>query len=213
MTGLPSTAQTQSIAQPPEKSGDPGGWVVLAQLLRPQGRRGELLAELLTDFPERFEDRPRVFLAPANYGGSESGARAIHVTAHWLPLGKNAGRIVLGFEGIDSISKAELLAGLDVIVPMEERLELDEDAEYIADLIGCAVFDGARPIGTVDSVDFPTTPDGTRRLEDAAPLLTVLTPDGLEVLIPYVREFLVSLDVAAKRIDMTLPEGLLDLNR
>lgn len=189
------------------------GWVVLAQLLRPQGRRGELLAELLTDFPERFDDEPRVFLAPANFSGSESAARAAKVISHWLPVGKNAGRIVLGFEGIDSISDAERLNGLEVIVPIAERVELDEDAAYISDLLECQVFDREQLIGTVTSVDFPTTPDGTRRLEDAAPLLTVLTEDQVEVLIPYVKQFLVSLDVAAKRIEMTLPKGLVELNR
>jgi 16S rRNA processing protein RimM len=188
-------------------------WVVIAQLLRPQGRRGELLAELLTDFPERFDDNPRVFLAPANFAGSEADARAANVISWWLPVGKNGGRIVLAFAGVKTISDAERLNGLEVIVPVAERLELDEDAAYISDLIGCAVFDGTLRIGVVEAVDFPTTPDGARRLEDAAPLLTVLMEDGVEVLIPYVKDFLVTLDVAAKRIAMKLPEGLVDLNR
>ena len=42
-------------------------WVVLAHLLRPQGRKGEVLAELFTDFPERFEDQRRVFLAAPGF--------------------------------------------------------------------------------------------------------------------------------------------------
>ena len=196
-------------------NGDSGypDWIVLAQLLRPQGRKGELLAELLTDFPERFDDHPRVFLAPPNFSGAPESARSIDVLAFWLPVGKNAGRIVLHFEGIDSITQAETLSGLDVIVPTEERLELDEESEYIADLIGCSVYDADTLIGTVSAVDFPTTPDGTRRLEDAAPLLTVLSDTGTEILIPYVKAFLLSISVESKRIDMRLPEGLLDLNK
>jgi 16S rRNA processing protein RimM len=51
-------------------------------------------------------------------------------------------------------------------------------------LIDCVVFDGEQEVGVVTGVDFPTTPDGTRRLEGAAPLLTVETPNGDEVLIP-----------------------------
>ncbi|QHN04810.1 16S rRNA processing protein RimM [Granulicella sp. WH15] len=192
---------------------NPPQWIVLAQLLRPQGRKGELLAELLTDFPERFDDQPRVFLAPANFAGSEDAARRATITSFWLPVGRNVGRIVLEFAGIDSITKAEALNGLEVIVPAEERLELDEESEYIADLIGCAVYDGDRRIGTVEGVDFPTTPDGARRLEEAAPLLTVLGEDGLEVLIPYVKAYLREVSVEAKRIDMTLPVGLVELNR
>jgi 16S rRNA processing protein RimM len=192
---------------------NPIEWIVLAQLLRPQGRKGEVLAELLTDFPDRFDACPRVFLAEHQFAGTEDQARAAIVTSYWLPVGKNAGRIVLGFEGIDSISKAETLQGLELIVPAEERLELDEDAEYITDLVGCAVHDGQTRIGLVEGVDFPTTPDGARRLEDAAPLLTVVTDDGFEVLIPYVKAYLVSVAVEEKRIEMRLPEGLVELNR
>jgi 16S rRNA processing protein RimM len=188
-------------------------WTTLAILLRPQGRKGELLAELFTDFPERFDDRSRVFLAKPEFDGPEDEASPIVVTGHWLPVGRNHGRIVLALEGIDSIEKAEALAGLAVLVPATERIELDDDAEYISDLIGCSVFDGPERIGEVSGVEFPSTPDGNRRLADAAPLLTVLTEAGDEVLIPYVQSFLVGVSPEEKRIDMRLPGGLVDLNR
>ena len=198
------------MSSAPETS---AAWTVLAHLLRPQGRKGELLADLFTDFPERFEDRRHVFLAKPGFSGPESAARAISIVHHWLPVGRNQGRIVLSFEAIDSIEKAEALAGLEVLIPDEERVELDEDEEYISDLIGCTVFDGPTPIGVITSVDFPSTPDGTRRLSDAAPLLNVQTEAGDEILIPYVQSFLVTLNVEQKRIEMTLPAGLLDLNK
>jgi 16S rRNA processing protein RimM len=194
-------------------SQSPSAWTTLAHLLRPQGRKGELLADLFTDFPERFDDRNQIFLAPPNFAGPASEARAIAVTNHWLPVGRNHGRIVLTFAGVDSITKAEALAGLDVLVPSDQRVELDDDSEYIDDLIGCTLFDGPIPIGTVTGVEFPATSDGTRRLADAAPLLTVEAPTGEEILIPYVQSFLVSLNPAEKRIEMVLPPGLLDLNR
>lgn len=189
------------------------GWVSLAHLLRPQGRKGEILAELFTDFPERFDDRTRVFLAKPDFAGSESEARAISVISHWLPVGRNHGRIVLGFEGIDSINNAEELAGFDVFIPATERVELEDDAEYISDLVGCVVYDNGVAVGTVTDVEFPTTADGTRRLEDAAPLLSVLTDGGDEVLIPYVQSFLIELLPEEKRINMSLPAGLVDVNR
>jgi len=198
------------MTTPPENS---AAWTTLAHLLRPQGRKGELLAELLTDFPERFEDRTQVFLAKPDFSGPASQARAITVTSHWLPVGRNHGRVVLGFEGIDSIDKAVELGGLDVIVPLTERVELDDDAEYISDLIGCAVFDGHDRIGIVTGVEFPASPDGSRRLEAAAPLLAVESDAGDEVLIPYVQSFLVALRTEERRIDMRLPAGLIDLNR
>ena len=188
-------------------------WIVLAHLLRPQGRKGEMLAELFTDFPERFSDQRRVFLASPGFRGEPAEARHAEVVAFWLPLGKNQGRIVLQFAGIETISDAERLASLEVIVPQEERQPLEEDSVYISELIGCTVYDGSAPVGTVDDVHFATTPDGGRRMEEAAPLLAVTSPDGDEVLIPFAKAFLVRVDVEARRIEMRLPEGLVGVNR
>jgi 16S rRNA processing protein RimM len=188
-------------------------WIVLAHLLRPQGRKGEVLAELFTDFPERFEDQRRVFLAAPGFDGEPAEARAAEVVGFWLPVGKNQGRIVLQFAGIDTISDAESIAGQDVLIPREERLPLDDDSVYISELIGCTVYDGSLPVGVVDEVQFAMTADGARRLDDAAPLLAVTSPKGDEVLIPFAKAFLVAVDAKAKRIDMTLPEGLIEVNR
>src|SRR5882757_531890 len=74
-------------------------WTVLAHLLRPQGRKGELLAELLTDFPDRFVDRDDLFLAPPGFQGEPGEARRIKVASSWLPVGKNKGRVVLQLDG------------------------------------------------------------------------------------------------------------------
>jgi 16S rRNA processing protein RimM len=188
-------------------------WIVLAHLLRPQGRKGEVLAELFTDFPERFEDQRRVFLAAPGFDGEESGARSVDVVAFWLPVGRNEGRVVLQFGGIDTISDAESIAGLDVLVPREERLPLDDESVYISELIGCTVYDGPRRVGVVEDVQFAMTADGGRRLDDAAPLLAVTSPDGDEILIPFAKAFLVAVDTEAKRIEMALPEGLVEVNR
>jgi 16S rRNA processing protein RimM len=188
-------------------------WIVLANLLRPQGRKGEVLAELLTDFPERFDERRQVFLAVPGFAGESAAARSAEVVGFWLPVGKNVGRIVLHFAGVDTISDAEALAGMDVIVPGEERVALDEESNYISELIGCTVYDGTIQVGVVTDVQFPTTPDGGRRLEEAAPLLAVTSVDGDEVLVPFAKAFLVAVDVEARRIDMHLPEGLVEVNR
>jgi 16S rRNA processing protein RimM len=188
-------------------------WIVLAHLLRPQGRKGEVLAELFTDFPERFEDQRRVFLAAPGFAGKEAEARPAEVVAFWLPVGKNEGRVVLQFAGIDTISDAESIAGRDVLVPREERLPLQDEAVYISELIGCTVYDGSKPVGVVADVQFAMTADGGRRLDDAAPLLEVESLEGDEILIPFAKAFLVAVDTEAKRIDMTLPEGLIEINR
>jgi 16S rRNA processing protein RimM len=195
-------------------------WIVLAHVLRPQGRKGEVLADLFTDFPERFDQHPRVWLAPAGFADQAAAEAAASVAAelteiasHWLPVGKNAGRIVFHFAGVDSIEKAQLLAGKDVLVPLGERLPLAPGAAYVSDLIGCTVYDHGHALGVVDSVQFPTSPDGSHRLEEAAPLLAVSSPEGDEVLVPFVSAFLLDLDLAAKSIRMALPQGLADINR
>lgn len=188
-------------------------WIVLAHLLRPQGRKGELLAELLTDFPERFKEHPQVFLIQPEFQGKPDEARKVEITSSWLPLGRNKGRIVLQFEGIDSITGAEAIAGLDLVVPFAERLPLDSESTYISDLVGCTVYDNGAAIGIIEDVEFPTTSDGSVRLDDAAPILEVKSVDGDEVLIPFAKEMIQKIDVAQKRIDMKLPDGLIDINR
>ena len=193
-------------------------WIVLAHILRPQGRKGELLADLFTDFPERFAEHRNVWLAPQGFAdqaanASRASAQPAEVASHWLPVGRNAGRIVLHFAGVDTIEQAEKLAGKEVLVPLTERLPLDPGAAYISDLVGCAVYDRGVALGVVDSVEFPTTPDGTRRLEEAAPLLAITSPGGDEILIPFANAFLLELDVASKTIRMALPEGLAEINQ
>lgn len=131
-----------------------------------------------------------------------------------MPTGRNAGRIVLKLAGCDSISAAELLAQSELMVPVSERPALEEDTFYVSDLVGCALYDGERLAGEVVDVEFATSPDGRVRLEDAAPLLVVqpagASDDAELVLVPFVRAFLHSVDIEAKRVVMELPEGLLD---
>src|SRR5450755_2580340 len=99
--------------------------VLLARLIRPQGRHGEILADILTDFPERFADRKRLCLTKS-LGKSAGPPREVALERHWL----HKGRVVLKFAGIDSINDAELLRGMDVSIPREERATLADDAVY-----------------------------------------------------------------------------------
>ena len=173
-----------------------GPWAILARLVRPQGRIGEILADILTDFPERFAERKRLFLVSSET--SPEPVREVTLERHWL----HKGRIVLKFAGVDSISDADALRGLLVAVLASERAKLTDGSVYIGDLIGCEVFDlnAAKPVGVVAGVD------------REAGLLQVKTPGGEEALVPFAKEYLVRMDVAGKRIEMRLPEGLLNIN-
>ena len=200
---------------------------ILAVLLRPQGRRGEILAEPHTPDLARFANGG--YIVAAGRTAPEPGQPRTAIEALWSPTGRNAGRIVLKLAGCDSISAAELLAGHKLLVPADERpAPADPDSFYVADLVGCTLYDSGTYIGDVVDIEFATTPDGRTRLEDAAPLLVVEPPqpvttaldshsesggqdDAISFLIPFIRAQLVSVDLPAKRITMNLPEGLLDL--
>ncbi len=195
---------------------NPKHWATLAHLLRPQGRKGELLCDLLTDLdPDtQFHTGRSVMLAAPKAPEPAANAVPVTIEGFFLPTGKNAGRIVLKLSGCDSISQAELLAGRQLMVPAEELPTLDPDTFYVSDLIGCTLFNGPTPIGEVVDVQFAMSPDGKTRLPDAAPLLGLHPANAPEdvdpILIPFVLAHLISVDLPAKRILMNLPEGLLE---
>ena len=119
--------------------------------------KGELLAELLTDFPDRFDGREDLFLAPPGFQGTLSWARPVAVISSWLPVGKNRGRIVLHLAGIDTISRGRSLwPGSMSLFPKTAGLSLDEDSIYISDLIG-AFFDDETSVGEVSGREFPAS--------------------------------------------------------
>ena len=186
-------------------------WVVLAHLLRPQGRKGELLAELLTDFPEHLAGRKGLFLLSPGASGTEE-PRPVEILSSWLPVGRNRGRVVLQIAGIEDISSAETLSRLDLVVREEDRMPLEEGSAYVSDMVGCSLLDNSVPIGVVTDVQFPTAPDGTR-LTEAAPLLVVDGAAQGEILVPFVKAFLQQVDIPGRKIVMNLPAGLVDVNR
>jgi 16S rRNA processing protein RimM len=174
--------------------------VVVARLVRPQGRHGEVLADLLTDFPDRFVERKRLTLVTAT-NLKKPASRTMELENYWL----HQGRIVFKFAGIDSINDAETLRGLEVAIPKAARAPLEEDAVYISDLIGCVLIDSrsGTTIGEISDVDRDST---------ATPLLVVESSASGQVLVPFAKAYHPKIDVQAKRIEMLLPEGLLELN-
>ncbi len=181
-------------------------WVWLARIRRPQGRKGEVLAEILTDFPEKFAERRQLWLlsndARATAARAAAPPREVTLVDHWL----HKGSVVLHFAGVDSITAAETLAGLVVAIPLAKRAPLSDDEVYIADLVGCTLVDvaGAAPVvvGEIEDVD---------RTAGPVALLVIRGVSG-EVLVPFAKSFLRKLDLDAKRLEMALPEGLVDLN-
>src|ERR1041385_126628 len=167
-------------------------FVTIAKIVRTQGRKGEVAAALLTDFPERFETRRRLFALCES-----APRRELQLEEHWF----HKGMVVLKFAGVDSISEADALAGCEIQVPRSERAELGEDEFYVSDLSGCVETDSGREIGRVKDVQFGS---------GEAPLLVV---QGVkELLIPFAAAYIEKIDLERKLVSMKLPEGMLELD-
>jgi 16S rRNA processing protein RimM len=164
--------------------------VTLARILRPRGLRGEVAAEILTDFPERLPKLREAWLADGR-----SSPRQVRVQRCWLSPSRG-GQAIFHFENIDTMDEAQ--------IPIEQRAKLDAGNYFVSDLVGCEVWEAgaSSALGSVRDVEFP----------GGVPLLAVDTSNG-EVLVPLAAHFCTRIDVEAKRIDVILPEGLLDLNR
>ena len=189
----------------------PASWVALAALIRPQGRRGELLAQPLSDLPEIFATGRVVALAEAGTTRPAADTALLTIEEHWFPAVKNAGRIVLKLSGCDSISQAEALAGRQLLLRSDTLPSLQDGTFYVGDLLDCDLFDRDRRVGRIVDVEFATAPDGRTRMEDAAPLLAVAAQEDAEpVLVPFVSAWLDSVDLAAHRVVMHLPAGLFE---
>jgi 16S rRNA processing protein RimM len=175
------------------------GHVAIARILRPRGRIGEMVAEVLSDDPGRFDDLRRVFIE--NPGGSPQPAELADVWWH-------QGRLILRLAGIDSIDQADQLRGRLVLVPRQERAALGKHRYYVSEIIGCVVLDrrgslvgevvGVEPTGGVDLLK-------VRRATQA-------DAKSDEVLIPLAQEICSEIDVEARRIVIEPPEGLLEAN-
>ncbi|MCC6826552.1 MAG: 16S rRNA processing protein RimM [Acidobacteria bacterium] len=163
--------------------------VAVAKAVRPRGLKGELVCDLLTDFPERFEGLDNVTaVLPA-------GERPLTIESHWF----QAGRIVLKFAGVDNVDSAEELRGADICVGEDEAVELDEGEFFDWQLEGCRVEDTAGvEIGIVKEL---MRTGGTD-------LLVVI--GEREHLIPFAEAICTAVDVERKLIVIDPPDGLLE---
>ena len=173
-----------------------GQFLTVARILRPQGRRGEVAAEIFTDYPARFENLQGAFLEVPG-----QAPRPITVERAW----PHKGRVILKLSGIDSIESASRLRGLHILIPWEQRTALPPHHYYLWELRGCRVIweRQGKEIGTVTDVE-PTA---------GVALLHVARREGKgEVLIPLAQEICTRIDPAGKTIVIDPPEDLLDLN-
>ena len=119
--------------------------ISIAPIARPQGLRGEAIADVLTDFPERFAKLKSAWaIAP------DDEVRLVEIEKAWL----HKGRVVLKIAGFDNMTQAEALRGVRIAISSHELKELPPDTYYDFDLTGCEVstVDG-ESIGQVEGVE------------------------------------------------------------
>jgi len=187
---------------PSENQGDSpeqGDLIIVARAVRTRGLKGELVAEILTDFPERFEDVTELTAVAA---GRER--KQVELESYWF----QNDRMVLKFAGYDTIETAKALVGYQFGLPESERVELEADEYYDWELEGCAVESKlGESIGKVREV----------MRTGAVELLVVVGEaeevgkSGREVFVPMAESIVVEIDIARKKILIDPPEGLLDL--
>jgi 16S rRNA processing protein RimM len=193
-------------------------WVIVARILRPRGNKGEVAAQLLTDFPERLTRLTEVFLG----AGAGAEPRLTPLKACWLSQ-NHKGQAVFHFEGCNSISEAEKFRGLDVLLPIESRMTLSAGKYFVDDLIGCLVFENFAELSAVSSspCSLASAPSLLGVVKDVhiagegvagTPILVVDTSAG-ELLVPLAEDICTRIDTRSRRIDVVLPDGLRDLNQ
>jgi len=166
---------------------------LVGRIARAHGLRGQVIVNLETDFPgERFQPGAELFV--------ERGGRVEPLTVTTVRFHRD--RPVIGLRGVESMTAAEALAGLELRVPLNALAALPDGVFYRHDLIGCRVeTTSGRDLGVVADVEGSMT--GSRLVIDG--------PGG-EVLIPLAAEICREIDAAGKRIVIDPPEGLIDLN-
>lgn len=167
--------------------------IVVAHIAKTRGLRGEVVADLQTDFPDRFAHLDSLIGI-----GPDQAKRSLQIEEQWF----HGNRLVLKFAGFDRIEEAKELVGLHLAVPAAERIELPKGSFYEWELAGCRVETiTGQQVGEVKEI----------MRTGGVELLAVVDATGRERLIPMAKEICVGIDLEHKLIRIDPPEGLLEL--
>ncbi len=166
--------------------------IIIARAVKARGLKGEIVADLLTDFPERFEDVEELVLV------SPAGERTVvELEDYWF----QNDRVILKLAGYNDVDTAKQLVGYEFAVPEQDRVPLPEDHYYDWELEGCEVKVGNEVVGKVTSV----------MRTGGAEILVITDENGSERLVPLADSIVIEIDTGAKTIVVDPPEGLLEL--
>ncbi len=178
---------------PGKPDSSPPEYLILGEILRPHGVRGELRMRILTSYPEHLSELETVYL-----GRDPQKANAAEYSVEHIRMHQAYG--LLKLKGIDDRDQADRLRTLYVMAALEDAVPLEDDEFYLYELIGMTVqTDDGKTLGTISEV-----------LETGANEVYIVdSPQYGEVLIPVTDETILKTDTDAGVITVKLPEGLL----
>ena len=164
----------------------------IARIVKTQGNRGEVAADILTDFPDRFEHLVVVALEKEGHAPLR-----LNLENHWF----HKHRVILKFQGVDAITPAERLIGYEVTIDNSELRVLQPGSYYQHDLVGCRIEDQDGSVrGEVMEV-----------LGGPGNYLLKVSRETGDFLVPFAESYFPKIDVLNKVLICDLPEGLEDL--
>jgi len=165
--------------------------VAVARVVRTRGLKGEVVAEILTDFPERFDLLDWVTAV------RESGERLdLKIEKFWF----QNGRVILKFDGLDTVESGETLRNVEICVPESEAVELEEGEYFDWELAGCKV----------ETINGEVIGEVRELMRTGGTELLVVAGETKEYLIPFANAICVEVDIENKLIRVDPPEGLLE---
>lgn len=162
--------------------------VAIGRVVKPQGRKGEVVVEPFSDRPDRFPGLRHAYIP-----GAGDAVREVTVTACW----PHKGRFVLKLDGVDSIDAAEAFRGLELRIREEDLAALPAGSYYHHQLRGLNVEDGSgAAVGRVEDILVTGA---------EAPVLVVRGARG-ETMVPLAESFVRQVDLAGGRLVVVVPE-------
>ena len=170
-------------------------WMIIGEIVAPQGLKGDIRIKPCSDFPERFTKPGRRWIQKTNELPTE-----INLIKGTLIPGKII--YVLSIEGISNRSCAEEIVGWKLVMPIDSRPNLDKEEYHYFDLIGLEARKGPNKtlIGYV-----------TDLIKGGNDLLEIELVEGKKVLVPFVKEIVPEIEIKEKWLLLNPPPGLLEL--
>ena len=174
-------------------------WFEIGVITKPQGIRGEVKVLPTTDDPERFQLLDEVTIRFAKTTNAKTtDAKPYKLTS----VRHHKGLVLLQLAGINDRNEAEKLVGGVLIIPPEKALQLDTDEYFIRDLVGISVeAEDGTVLGEVANI-FPT---------GANDVYVVQGTDGESFMMPAIKDVVLSVSLAERKMTVRLIEGLREL--